>query len=761
VTLPTATPVARPSLEGELLTVAKLPLDELQCTVAVRSCVLPSLKLPVTVNCCFVPAAIDAVAGLTVSETIVAVLTVSVVAPLNDPYCARIVVVPLRFARAIPEPPLIEAILRCKDDQCTPVVSTSVLPSLKLPTAVNRNRVPGAILGFAGNTEIETKVAGLTVSVVEPSTPPNVAVITLVPLLQPVARPVLLMIATAETDELQLATLVMSCMLPSVKVPTAVNCCRPPIPMLGIAGATAMDARVAAVTVSVVELLTAPDVAVMVAVPSPALTANPEALSITATSGAEELQFTDGRSCVLPSLKTPVAVNCWPVPKAMLAFAGVMAIEVRTAGITVRVVDPLTAPEVAVIVTVPAARAASTPESLMLARLPLEELQDTAARFCVLPSLKVPVAVNCWLTPMGSNDESGNTSIATSVAAVMVSVADPLTDPELAEIVALPTATPIASPEPATLAIPLADELQVTEFVRSWELPSLKTPLAVNCWVVPAAMDADPGRTLIETSVAAVTFSVVEPETPPELAVIIVLPAPVPEASPEPLMVATETTVEVQFTLVNTCELPSLKVPVAMNCCPAPSTMVGANGVTVIDASVAAVTPRLAEPVIEPEVATTLAVPLACPVAMPEALTLTTPAGDTLQATAFVKSCVLPSVNVPIADRCSLAPIAMDELAGITVSETRAAGVTARLAEPVTAPKVAVMLVVPAATVLAAPAEVTVATAVADDVQLTELVRSLLLPSLYLPVAVNCCPRPNATDALAGETWIAVRDTEG
>lgn len=602
-------------------------------------------------------------------------------------------------------------------------------------------------------------MAGLTVSVVEPLTPPNVAVIALAPLLQPVARPVLLMTATAETDELQLATLVMSCTLPSVKVATVVNCCRPPIPMLGIAGATAIDTGVAGVTVSVVELLTAPDVAVMVVVPSPALTANPE-VSITATSGAEELQLTDGRSCVLPSLKTPVAVTCWPVPKAMLAFAGVMAIEVRTAGITVKLADPLAAPDVAVIVTLPAARAVSIPELLMLARLPSEELQDTAARFCVLPSVKVPTAVNCWLTPMGIHDKSGNMSIAASVAGVMVSVADPLTDPELAEIVALPTATPVASPEPATLAIPLADELQVAELVRSWELPSLKTPLAVNCWVVPAAMDADPGRTLIETSVAAVTFSAVEPETPPALAVIIVLPAPVPKASPEPLMVATETTLEVQFTLVNTCELPSLKLPVAVNCCPAPCTMVGANGVTAIDASVAAVTLRLAEPVIEPEVATTLAVPLACPVTMPEALTFTTPAGDTLQTTAFVKSCVLPSVNVPIADNCSLAPVAMDELAGITASETRAADVTARLAEPLNPPKVAVMLVVPTATLLATPAEVMVATDVADDVQLTELVRSRLLPSLYLPVAVNCCPRPNATDALAGETWIAVSDTE-
>ena len=99
-------------------------------------------------------------------------------------------------------------------------------------------------------------------------------------------------------------------MVPSVKVPTAMNCCRPPIPMFGMAGATAIDTKVAVVTVSVVELLTDPDVAVMVVLPRPALTANPETPSITATDGEDELQLTEGRSWVLPSLKTPVAVNC-------------------------------------------------------------------------------------------------------------------------------------------------------------------------------------------------------------------------------------------------------------------------------------------------------------------------------------------------------------------------------------------------------------------------------------------------------------------
>jgi hypothetical protein len=174
------------------------------------------------------------------------------------------------------------------------------------------------------------------------------------------------------------------------------------------------------------------------------------------------------------------------------------------------------------------------------------------------------------LTPIGNKDESGKTSIETSVAGVTASAADPVTDPELAEMVALPVDMPVAKPDPATVATAVADELQLTEFVRSRELPSLNTPLAVNCWVVPAAIDVEPGRTLIETSVAGVTLKLVDPKTAPDIAVILVLPPPTLEAIPELLIVATALTVELQVTPVRTWVLPSLNVPVAVNCCPAP-----------------------------------------------------------------------------------------------------------------------------------------------------------------------------------------------
>src|SRR5207247_9047036 len=83
---------------------------------------------------------------------------------------------------------------------------------------------------------------------------------------------------------------------------------------------------------------------------------DPPALLIVATAVLDELQVTwVVRSCVVLSLKVPVAVNCRVVPFAMLGFVGVTAIEERVAFVTVSVVFPETSPSVAVIAVVLAA----------------------------------------------------------------------------------------------------------------------------------------------------------------------------------------------------------------------------------------------------------------------------------------------------------------------------------------------------------------------------------------------------------------------
>ena len=94
------------------------------------------------------------------------------------------------------------------------------------------------------------------------------------------------------------------------------------------------------------------------------------------------------RFCVEPSVKVPVAVNCCVRPLAIVGFAGVTAIDVTTAAVTVSVVVPLTLPEVAVIVVDPAASVVARPVVEIVATAMFDEVQVTEpVRFCVEPSV--------------------------------------------------------------------------------------------------------------------------------------------------------------------------------------------------------------------------------------------------------------------------------------------------------------------------------------------------------------------------------------
>ena len=80
--------------------------------------------------------------------------------------------------------------------------------------------LPNDIEGTAGVMLIEIKVAGVTVSAVEPTMEPKVAVIVVCPVATLVASPMvgaaLLTVATAGTELLQATELVMLRVLPSL-----------------------------------------------------------------------------------------------------------------------------------------------------------------------------------------------------------------------------------------------------------------------------------------------------------------------------------------------------------------------------------------------------------------------------------------------------------------------------------------------------------------------------------------------------------------
>jgi hypothetical protein len=106
------------------------------------------------------------------------------------------------------------------------------------------------------------------------------------------------------------------------------------VPLVATMTVAVVGRDVDAVTVSVVDALIIPDVAVIVLVPALTPVANPF-VAIVAADGFDELQVMEPVIfCVELSEYVPVAVNCWVVPIAMPGLAGVTAMDTNFGGDT-------------------------------------------------------------------------------------------------------------------------------------------------------------------------------------------------------------------------------------------------------------------------------------------------------------------------------------------------------------------------------------------------------------------------------------------
>jgi len=227
--------------------------------------------------------------------------------------------------------------------------------------------MPFAIERFGAVTAIETSAAGVTVRFADPLTAPDTALILLVPTPAAVTNPPAVIVATPMACELQVTRVVRFCVELSVYVPVAVNCSDVPFAIERFGAVTAIETSAAGVTVRFADPLTAPDTALILLVPTPAAVTNPPAV-IVATPAVCELQVTEPvRFCVELSENVPVAVNCSDVPFAIERFAAVTAIETSVAEVTVRFADPVTAPDTALILLVPALAAVTNPPAVIVA----------------------------------------------------------------------------------------------------------------------------------------------------------------------------------------------------------------------------------------------------------------------------------------------------------------------------------------------------------------------------------------------------------
>ncbi len=80
--------------------------------------------------------------------------------------------------------------------------------------------------------------------------------------------------------------------------------------------------------------------------------------------------------------------------------------------------------------------------------------------------------------------------------------------------------------------------------------------------------------------------------------------------------------------------------------------------------------------------------------------------------------------------------------------------VTVKVVDPLIDPSAAWMVVLPTLTPVASPPLLMVATPGLVELQVAEFVRSWWLPSLYVPVAANCCGDPTEIEGFTGVTAI-------
>jgi len=210
-------------------------------------------------------------------------------------------------------------------------------------------------------------------------------------------------------------------------------------------------------------------------------------------------------------------------PFAREAVSGDTVTATSTAGNTVTTAVPESSAAVssAVIVTAPEdATAVTRPVDDTVAVAVLEDDHITeSVKFTVVVSANVPVAVSCFVSPFASEAVNGDTVTDTSGNTVITAVQGRSDSESLAVIVTTPAALVVTRPVFETVASAVSEDDHVTESVMVCVPPSVKLPVAVSCWVLPASTLAVAGETVIdEYRIAAPAGAATDAKTPEVMA---------------------------------------------------------------------------------------------------------------------------------------------------------------------------------------------------------------------------------------------------
>jgi hypothetical protein len=334
---------------------------------------------------------------------------------------ALIRAVPALRAVASPSDPkrlLIDATDGSEEIQAASEVMSRFVPLEKTPSALYWSEAPRVIVSDLGVTEIESRVGAATVSTADPAAFRKVAVIRALPSATESARPDPLTTATAGFSELHATNCVKSWVSSFANTPCAVNCLLFPWTTVLLEGVIRRDATSADVrAVVAVSPLNVADIIVVPRVLVPMeKTPLPGDVAIAASDELQTAEFE--KSCIAVFSRMPIAWNRLLVPGTVVTFEGVTASEAR--GETVATVEPLTVPEVAVMVAVPElAIALSTPAWLTSAIEGSDELQlMPSVRTRESPFEKKPVA--CIRTDVPGARLTGDGLTASAISSPVV-----------------------------------------------------------------------------------------------------------------------------------------------------------------------------------------------------------------------------------------------------------------------------------------------------------------------------------------------------
>ena len=233
------------------------------------------------------------------------------------------------------------------------------------------------MLAVGGKTCIEVSGEPSTTMAELPLSVPSCAMMVAFPADSAVTKPPAVTLATLGALEVQVTMLVITCALPSLYVPVATQFTEVVGASTALAGVTEMEVRMAELTFSGALPETPLKVAEILAVPGPIPVALPPAATV-ATAGLSDAQVESVvMTCLVPSLKTPIAAKVNLVPGAMVRPEGVTEIDTIVALETLSVVEPLIESSVAVIVVDPVVRPFARPPRAIVATALLDEIHDT------------------------------------------------------------------------------------------------------------------------------------------------------------------------------------------------------------------------------------------------------------------------------------------------------------------------------------------------------------------------------------------------